>query len=62
MDLLKLFPPMPRLSQGSLGITIDSASRMRELRESLEASQANIVQTPDGLAIGPFEDRQSSAN
>jgi len=61
MKLLKLFPPMPRMSQGSLGITIDSASRLRALRKSLEESQPNIIQTPDGLAIGPAKTRRRSA-
>ena len=61
MKMLELFPPMPTLPRGSLGITIDTTSRLRELRESLEATCPEVIQTPEGLALRPVAVRSNSA-
>lgn len=61
MNNLNLFPPMPTLPQGSFGITIDSASRLRELRESLADNLPQVIPTPDGIALGPALGRSGSA-
>ena len=61
MKLLKLFPLMATMPRRSSGITIDSAGRLRELRESLAENRPNIIQTPHGKAIGPATPRSRSA-